>query len=58
MLIHIGIEVRRDNRRYEAVVDIEGPIRLIPFLGFVRVIDESGRERTIQQLFLAQQSIL
>ena len=58
MLIHIEIEVRRDNRQYEAVVDVPGPIRLIPILGFVRVLDESGRERMVKQLFLAQQSIL
>jgi hypothetical protein len=58
MLIRIGIDVQHDNRQYEAVVDVVGPIRLIPILGLVRVLDESGREHVVKQLFLAQQSIL
>jgi hypothetical protein len=58
MLIHIEIEVERDNAQYEAIVSVDGPIRVIPFLSFIRVLDAAGQERVVKRLFVAQQSIL
>lgn len=58
MLIHIEIEVQNDNAQYEAIVSVDGPIRVIPFLAYVRECDEAGHEQVVKRLFVAQQSIL